>query len=275
MTGIAEALELEKAVSKRLREHKLRVLVLDIENSPNLAHVWSLWNNNVSLAQLQESGEVIAFAAKWLGDRQIIFKSNYHDGHEEMIRCAYALVDEADIIIGYNSQNFDMKHLHKEFLLAGFPPPSSYKNIDLLHAVKKAFKFPSNKLDYIVQALKLGAKIAHMGHELWVRCMAGDAKAWALMKKYNIGDIKITEKLYYRVLPWIEKHPHVGMYMPTDKDRCPFCGSTDLNLLEKTVKASVTTYNGYRCGECGGLSRSTFRGRAEDRLFSRKVRISQ
>lgn len=276
MSDLIDALAMEKGYTRRVRQQKVRVLVIDIENSPNLAHVWSLWNNNVSLAQLQEAGQVISFAAKWLGDKQVIFKSDFHDGHDAMVAEAYRLINEADMVIGYNSQGFDMKHLNREFLEAGFPPPTPYKNIDLLHAVKKAFKFPSNKLDYVVQKLKIGAKTAHTGHVLWVQCMAGDAKAWALMKKYNIMDIKVTEKLYYRILPWIEKHPHIGMYMDSEHDRCPFCGSGALDLdRETTAKANVTTYNLYRCADCGGIARSTVRGRASDKLFTRKVRSSQ
>ena len=30
---------------------QVRILTLDIENAPNLAHVWSLFNQNVSLAR--------------------------------------------------------------------------------------------------------------------------------------------------------------------------------------------------------------------------------
>jgi DNA polymerase elongation subunit (family B) len=275
MSELIDALELAKSVGKRLKKQDVRVLVIDIENSPNIADVWSLWNNNVGLAQLRQSGQVISFAAKWLGEPTVLFHSDFHDGHEAMIEAAYKLVNEADIIIGYNSQGFDMKHLHREFLTAGFPPPLPYKNIDLLHAVKKAFKFPSNKLDYVVQALKLGAKTAHTGHVLWVQCMANEPRAWALMKRYNMQDVRVTEKLYYRILPWIEKHPHIGMYMATEHDRCPFCGSADLELQSGTAKANVTTYDLYRCGECQGVSRSTTRGREQDKLFTRKVRSSQ
>lgn len=276
MSELIKALDASRKTGKRLQQQGVRALVIDIENSPNIADVWSLWNNNVGLAQLRQSGQVISFAAKWLGEREVIFRSDFHDGHEEMVAAAYKLVDEADIIIGYNSQGFDMKHLHREFLVAGFPPPRPYKNVDLLHAVKKAFKFPSNKLDYVVQALKLGKKTPHTGHVLWVQCMAGVESAWKLMKKYNMQDVVVTEKLYYRILPWIEKHPHIGMYMDTDHDRCPFCGSTSLVLDQNTTaKANVTTYNLYRCGDCGGIARSTVRGRDEDKLFTRKVRSSQ
>ncbi|ASX99274.1 DnaQ-like DNA polymerase III subunit [Arthrobacter phage Molivia] len=260
----------------RLKEQNVRILTIDIENSPNLAHVWGLWQNNVSLSQLMESGEVISFAAKWAGDPEVQFYSNFHDGHEAMVLKAWELVNEADIVVGYNSQGFDMKHLQREFLLANLGPTSPYKNVDLLHAVKRQFRFVSNKLDYVVQALKLGAKTAHAGHTLWVQCMAGDKDAWDKMREYNMQDVVITEKLYFRLLPWIEKHPHIGMYMDTDHDRCPFCGSTEL-VLDKTTtaKAYVSTYNLYKCGECQGQSKSTFRGRENDKLFVAKVKVSQ
>lgn len=271
MTDLKALLKAERKVAKRLSTQGVRALVIDIENSPNLAHVWSLWNNNVSLAQLMDSGQVISFAAKWLGEKEVIFKSDFHDGHEEMIRCAWELLNEADWVIGYNSQNFDMKHLNREFLEAGLAPPLPYKNIDLLHAVKKAFRFVSNKLDYVVQKLGIGAKTAHTGHVLWVQCMAGDPNAWALMKKYNMQDVLVTEKLYYRLLPWIDKHPHVGMFMDTEHDRCPKCGGTSHTLVG-TSKANVTTYNLYRCDDCGSPLRSTVRGREADKLFTRAVR---
>jgi len=33
----------------------MQILLLDIETAPNTAHVWGLWNQNVSLNQLMES----------------------------------------------------------------------------------------------------------------------------------------------------------------------------------------------------------------------------
>lgn len=275
MSELIKRLDATAKVAKRIVEQRVRVLVIDIENSPNIAHVWGLWQQNVSLAQLQESQRIISFAAKWLGDEEVIFKSEFHDGHEAMIAAAYELVDEADIVIGYNSQGFDMKHLHTAFHDYDFPPPSPYKNVDLLIAVKKAFRYPSNKLDYVVQRLGIGAKVSHTGHELWVQCLAGDEDAWNLMKEYNMGDVLVTEKLYFNILPWIERHPHMGMYMTTDEHRCPYCGSAAFRLTPgKSVKANVTTYNLYRCEDCRAPFRSTSRARDNDRLFTAKARVS-
>ena len=39
------------------------------------------------------------------------------------------------------------------------------------------------------------------GHELWLKCMAGNANAWKVMKRYNIQDVRVTEKLYDKLRP--------------------------------------------------------------------------
>jgi len=78
-----------------------------------------------------------------------------------MIQAAHDLLSEADAVIHYNGNSFDMPWLHTEFLLAGMPPPEPYKNIDLLLAVRKRFRFVSNKLDYVTQAVGLEGKVHH------------------------------------------------------------------------------------------------------------------
>jgi uncharacterized protein YprB with RNaseH-like and TPR domain len=94
-------------------------------------------------------------------------------------------------------------HLNREFVLAGLEPPAPYQQIDLLTAVRKQFKFPSNKLEYVLTTLGLAGKKKHEGHELWIKCMANDPKAWRTMTAYNKRDVRALEDLYYRIKPWI------------------------------------------------------------------------
>ena len=60
----------------------LKLLTLDLETSPNIGHIWSLWKQNVSLNQLVQSGSVISFAAKWHDSKKVLFYSDFHDGHD-------------------------------------------------------------------------------------------------------------------------------------------------------------------------------------------------
>lgn len=253
--SLAEAVA-KKAGAKLAKglESAPKILTIDIETSPNLAYVWGLWDQNVGLSQIKETGEVISFAAKWYGDKEIMFFSNHHDGHETMIKAAHELMCDAEVIVHFNGKRFDIPWLHREFALAGYPPPSPHKDIDLLNTAKARFKFASNKLDHLAQQLGLGSKTSHTGFDLWLGCMAGDDKAWTLMRKYNRQDVALTEKLYDRLRPWIKGHPHIGFYADRDQLTCDKCGSTDLHR-DGTYTAHVIRYVRYRCGNCSGWVR--------------------
>lgn len=231
-----------------------KILIIDIETSPNMAHVWSLWNVNVGLNQLLESGEVICFAAKWYGAKKTMFFSTFHDGKEQMVLAAHDLLNEADIVVHYNGKRFDIPHLNREFLEAGLTPPAPYHQVDLFQTSKKTFKFPSNKLDYIAQTLDIGAKTQHAGHTLWLDCLNGKSKAWKTMKEYNIHDVELTERLYDRLLPWIHPHPNVNLYSEHPQDGCPNCGGTNLRR-EGTRTTDLGVYQRYQCRDCGKWSR--------------------
>lgn len=227
----------------------MKVLILDIETRPSLGYVWSLWQQNVSLSQLVEVGEVICFAAKWLGGKKVHFKSVYHHSKEEMVQEAWNLMDEADAIVHYNGKSFDIKHLHREFLLAGLTPPSPHKDIDLLSVVRSRFKFTSNKLDHVASQLGLGEKTSHSGFDLWVQCMANDKNAWAKMKEYNVNDIELTEKVYNTLLPWIKNHPHVALHND-ESEGCSNCGS--YNYQRRGYYYTPTNrYQHVVCKDCG------------------------
>ena len=240
---------------------RLKVLTLDIETRPNLAHVWGLWQQNVGLSQIVERGHVMCWVAKWYGEKDPIFMSDHHDGHDAMIEGIWKLLDEADAVVTWNGVSFDMKHLRREFVLAGLTPPSPWKDIDLMLTVKREMRFPSNKLDNVAQELGIGGKVHHTGFDLWNRCMADDPKAWETMRKYNIQDVKLTEKLYDKLRPWIKNHPHMGMWVDSgdaDLFACANCGHT-VRETGKTIHTNVQQYTGYVCPNCGAHARGTAR----------------
>jgi len=177
--------------------------MLDIETTPLQVYTWGLWDQNIGINQIIKDTEMMCFGAKWQGKKKITFKSVHHDGKEEMLKELHSMMEEADILIGWNSAAFDHKHIKREFLEAGMTPPSIVKDLDLMSVVKANFKFPSNKLDYVAQTLGVGAKVKHSGFELWIKCMEGDNKAWAEMKRYQIQDVNLLEELYQVLLPWL------------------------------------------------------------------------
>lgn len=192
----------------------MKILYLDIETTPIKAYVWGLWDQNIAINQIIEPTEMLCFGARWHGKKNVIFKSVHHDGKEAMLEELHALMEEADILVGWNSAAFDHKHINREFLENGLTPPSPVKDLDLMSVVKANFQFPSNKLDYVAQALGAGAKVKHSGFQLWIDCMAGDEKAWKEMKKYQLQDVNLLVDLYDILLPWF-----VGKSSVTSKEK--------------------------------------------------------
>ena len=231
----------------------MKILLLDIETSPLTAYTWGLWNQNIPIKAIVDSGSVLCWAAKWLDQDEVMF-SSILGGKKKMLQQMHKLLDTADCVVHYNGAKFDIPTLNKEFLLSYMSPPAPYQQLDLLKTARKKFRFPSNKLDYVSQRLHLGKKEPHEGHTLWIKCMNGDKKAWQTMEKYNIQDVMLLEKLYKKLLPWIKQPLNVNL-MKKDRNgwSCPTCGKD--HLISKGFKYTNTgAYQRYQCKACGAYS---------------------
>lgn len=231
----------------------MKILLLDIETAPNTAHVWGLWKENIPIQRLISSGYVLCWAAKWLGEDGIYFDSMQDNRKDVMLAHIHHLLDEADAVIHFNGSNFDIPTLNKEFVINKLPPPSPYKQIDLLKVVRQQFRFPSNKLEYVAKELSLTKKVKHAGYQLWLDCMADKPDAWEQMKEYNIGDIITLEELYYKLRPWIKSHPN--RTIDTNSVVCPTCGS-DAYHNRGTYRTNSALYQRHCCNNCHSWFRS-------------------
>jgi hypothetical protein len=242
-----------ETITNRRSKTKARIVTLGIETRPLLAYSFGIWEQNIG--QVKEFGSMFAFAAKFYDERQVKFYSDHHDGREAMVHAAWKILDDADIVVGYNSRGFDVKLMNLEFALLGLTPPSPYKQIDLRHVVKGNFRLVSNELDHVASQLGLGSKTKRAGFQLWLDCMNGDAKAWALMKKYNVQDVVLTEKLYDRLRPWVKQHPHLGTFEGSP-DSCTNCGNKGPHEYTGLHRTLSQAYDRYRCRNCGAHLRS-------------------
>lgn len=225
----------------------MKILTLDIETAPNLVYTWGLWNQNVPIKFIVKPTYMLSWAAKWVGKKHV----EYRDVRDkDFLTAVWNLIDEADAIITYNGVSFDMKHLNREFVEAGIAPPFPAQQIDLLSTVRRRFKYPSNKLDYVAGVLLDEHKV-ETTIDLWFGCMNGVKKSWNLMKRYNKQDVVLTEKVYQRIKPWILGHPNHGLYVKNQEDPvCRSCGSDDV-IAKGWQPTSVSGYQRYRCNNCG------------------------
>ena len=231
----------------------MKVLLLDIETSPNTAYVWGLWDQNVGLNQIIESSETLCWTAKWLDSHDVYFNSLHTTSRHDLVRSIHSLLDTADIVVHYNGTKFDIPTLNKEFLMEGLDPPSPYKQVDLYQVVKRSFRFPSNKLDYVVQALGIGKK-QPTSFTLWVDCMNNNADAWKVMEEYNRHDVVLLESLYERLKPWIRQP--INYSVVSHSLVCPNCGSSDY-VRRGFALTATCKYQRYKCKSCSNWFRST------------------
>ena len=160
----------------------------------------------------------------------------------------WKLINDANIVIGQNLRDFDIKVANARFLFHGMKPPSPYKMVDTKIEAKKYLRLPSNSLDDLSAYFGLGRKQEHEGFPLWTKCLSGDKVAWKKMLSYNRHDVILTEKLYLKLRPFMSSHPNVGMF--TDKLVCPKCGSGKIQARGFEVTKTMR-YQRYQCQSCG------------------------
>jgi len=186
-----------------------KTLIFDIETSPLIAYVWQLGEQRVNLDQIKEDWYVLAFAAKWLGEKKVIYQDVRHMGAMKdrvILNTIWKLLDEADVVITQNGKRFDSRKLNARFIEYGMQPPSPYKHWDTYRVADTVADFTSHKLEYLTE--KLCSKYKKLKHKkfpglsLWKECLKGNIEAWNEMKKYNIHDVLSTEELYTKIQAW-------------------------------------------------------------------------
>lgn len=230
-----------------------RILTLDIETKPTLAYVWRAYGEqNIGVEQIAEDGGVICVGAKWLGDKECHLFSDWEHGHEGMLKAIHEMMSIADAVVSYNGDKFDLPRLQGEFLLAGLGPTPPVTSIDLIKPTRK-FGFFKNQLAYIGPKMGIGDKIKTEGFSLWTSVMEGDDAAQKRMSKYCIQDVRLTEKLYLFIRPFIRNHPHMGK---VGAHECGACGSTKVQS-RGTRRTKAFKIQRLQCQDCGSWQDGT------------------
>lgn len=235
-----------------------RILITDVETAPALAWVWRFWKENVAPKQVVDNPYLLSWAAKWLDDDSIFYQDKSNQSEKSMLMGLHKLLDEADIVVAHNAQKFDIPTINARFLANGLAPPSPYKVVDTLIVAKKEFRFPSNSLEYLANALELNIKKG--GHKkfpgfvLWLEVMRNNPEAWEEMRLYNVDDILVLEELYKKFLPYIRNHPNVGNFDDATDVVCPKCGGHHVQY-RGYAHTAVSKYRRFQCLSCFGWGR--------------------
>ena len=260
------ALTVKPRIQKSALEH-VRALTLDIERIPGFARVqhrgltvegsfWDLNSFKHTIGRRIHPDDVVSWprsicaAARFYGEKEIMFASEWDDGHEGFMRKTWEWYDEATYVIGHNLQNFDSKHLKAGWAEYGWASPSPWQTVDTLKVARAEFAFESNTLDALCKRLGVQAKSDKYDPKVAQAAVDGDVKAQKKIRAYNCGDVKATESAYDRLRPWIKNHPHIGQF--TGKEwSCPNCGFDGIaNNPTGDAYTMVQRYRAFTCPKC-------------------------
>lgn len=217
---------------------KLKCLVLDIETRPHLAYTFDLKETTIPWQNVKEESCVIAWSAKELNaPANTIQYMDLRKGKypiiddSKILRPLHKLMEKADIIIGQNSKDFDVKRLNARFDLNGLKPLTHFKHYDLYLMSRQVAAYTSQKLEYVTEKLNVRyKKLQHKkfpGMSLWLQCLAGDVNAWNEMKTYNIHDVLSAEERCNLVRQWAPK-----AFPDLNAEKCDSCGTVKVIKLK-------------------------------------------
>jgi DNA polymerase elongation subunit (family B) len=244
----------------------LKTLVLDIETSPMEAFVWNRKDVQIALNQIKEEWSVMSWGAKWWGDHpsKVMYQSTSKEKNprddRKILRALRDLIDQADILVTQNGEQFDARKLNARFILLGIRPPSPYRHFDTYKLIHRVAAMTSSSLEYLTGKLNTKyKKLAHKkypGMELWKECLKGNQDAWKEMKKYNIHDVLSTEELAGGLIPWApESFPKFWADEGIQNDRlCKNCGQAKLQNNGYRFSNDKRYHRKY-CYGCGSWSK--------------------
>ena len=252
-----------------------RILVLDIETQRAVVETFSLFRPFIHIDRVIIPSRVLCFAARWRGEDKTIFKSCWRDndeaGYYRMMQAAWKLLHEADIVVTWNGDRFDVQWFEAEFVRLGLGRPAPYKSVDLFKSAKSWFRggLLSMKLDWSARMFLRDRKVPHGGADLWHDIRYGtraeQREAERVMREYNEHDVDLTGRLFEVHLPYLRLN--LALYENNDDGemRCTKC--TSKNVKKDGVKFYATPaglYQNWRCKDCNATSRGAKRARTTE-----------
>lgn len=238
-------------------EREPKILIYDVEVSPMLIWAFGEWDTN-SL-RVEQYSYMFCFSYKWFGERKttnvaiwdfpVRYKADPTDD-KDVVKELHRLMSEADIVVAHNARRFDNRVAEERFLYHDLGPPAPYKTVDTLQVARRYFKHSSNALDSLGVKLKIGRKTNKRYGDMWYGCVMGVESAKRWMSRYNNQDVRVLERLYKKLRPWITNHPNMAV-LSQRPDSCPKCGGKHL-ISKGTRSTNAYTYQRFRCKDCGG-----------------------
>ena len=234
-----------------------KILIYDIETSPNLGMFWRP-GNKVSIGHdnIVEERKVITIAYKWHGKKRVYGLTWDSEKDDKAMLEEFAKVlEEADAAIAHNGDAFDIKWLRGRCLKHGIPFSPFTKTVDTYKISRGLFNLNSHKLDYLHNFLGGKGKISTGGFSLWKNIMLHNKpKDLKKMLDYNKNDVVILEEVFEMLKPYMKPFMHASLLEGGEAWHCPHCGSDELHHYRARTTATGSIRWQRQCEGCGAYS---------------------
>lgn len=203
---------------KEAIKNGMKVLTLDAETSHMIVRTFYIGQKvSIQHTQVKVPTKVITIQYKWMHEKKPKYlewdkvSNKYDDARnfddssmiEEFVTGVLA---KADIIIGQNSDGFDIKVLNERAKELHLTPLDQKPSIDILKLSRKSVKAASHKLDYRSAQQGLGGKIKMIDQD-WVDIEENNRSVKKKMVPYGLKDVTDTEQLFWDELPYYKDLP--------------------------------------------------------------------
>ena len=235
-------------------------------------YVWDLKSKSnayIPPSMIAPDGEskIICVCWKWAGEKKVHSVEWTRKGHNDKraVKAIIQAMDQATELIGQNGDRFDIPWIRGRAIYHYLPMRPRFPTLDTLKQSRGLFRFPSYRLDYMGQHL-LGEGKIPTSFGLWTSIVEQNSpEGMAKMVKYCSQDVRLLERIYNRMSPYMEPISHVGTYA---RD-CPECGRQATAKGYRTRKSGRVYVQLYcvKCPKWFGLTLNQYKA---DRSLPRR-----
>lgn len=204
-------LEQIEKFKKAIKDKLIEVEFFDSETSPSKFYGWGTGEQYVDAKQLVEGTECKVICTQILNARDnkptIYEWESYYVGKQvfhtdiHVVTKTIERLNKADIVIGQNSKQFDVKVLQERAKILRLAPLSIDFMMDTLTASRASFKTLSHRLDYRSKQYGFGGK-HKMELQDWIDIVEGKVSPQKKMIPYGAKDALDTREIFWKDLPY-------------------------------------------------------------------------
>lgn len=252
----AAGLVSSKYKSKEIPESITRVpkiLYFDIESIGMEVKTYSLKVDYISPRNILKDWSLLSYAAMFEGEDKIYYLDQRYAEDKrddrQLIEGLHAVLSSADIVVGHNSDSFDLKKFNTRAAKYNLDPLPDFTKYDTLKMLRRTFALSSNALWYVAKFFNLeNAKSEHgkfPGDMLWDECMKGNIEAWVECELYNKQDVMVTQELFKYLVKYDSRINYSSFFQ---KATCSCGGKEFFKDGYRFLKQG--RFQKYRCRDC-------------------------